>query len=244
MSGGWRLTGSARGVLGDANFARPPPVETWTASLHGQPPLEEELERFRAALDEQWQAIPVVLAGSGLRIGELLGLRLSDVNLLRRTISVERQRLQPGKVAPLKSKASRYTVPAGRAAPKQRSRRSEAQEPQAAFLVHQNDRFVTVAVSDDVARRVNDLERANREGPCLDAIVDDAPQLEPDLTSTSQWPQLARQVLLDSPVRGVAGFRIIIEQKKVGALNIFSDRSGALTMASASHGIILASFGP
>ena len=130
------------------------------------------------------------------------------------------------------------------AAPKQRSRRSEAQEPQAAFLVHQNDRFVTVAVSDDVARRVNDLERANREGPCLDAIVDDAPQLEPDLTSTSQWPQLARQVLLDSPVRGVAGFRIIIEQKKVGALNIFSDRSGALTMASASHGIILASFGP
>jgi len=71
---------------------------------------------------------------------------------------------------------------------------------------------LTVAVSDDVARRVDDLERANREGPCLDAIVDKTTQLEPDLTSPSQWPQLARQVLADSPVRGVAGFRIIIEQ--------------------------------
>ena len=77
-------------------------------------PTLEDVERIRAALDEQWQAIPVVLAGSGLRIGELLGLRLSDVNFLRRTIRVERQRLQSGKVAPLKSKASRRTVPAGK----------------------------------------------------------------------------------------------------------------------------------
>ena len=111
----------------------------------------------------------------------------------------------------------------------------------ASLLVHQNDRL-TVAVSDDVARRVDDLERANREGPCLDAIVDKTTQLEPDLTSPSQWPQLARQVLADSPVRGVAGFRIIIEQKKVCALNLFSDRSSALTVAPASQGIILASF--
>jgi len=31
----------------------------------------EEVELIRAALGEQWQAIPVVLAGSGLRIDEL-----------------------------------------------------------------------------------------------------------------------------------------------------------------------------
>ena len=41
-------------------------------------PTLEEVERSRAAPDEQWQAIPVVLAGNGLRIGELLGLRLSE----------------------------------------------------------------------------------------------------------------------------------------------------------------------
>lgn len=112
----------------------------------------------------------------------------------------------------------------------------------ASLMVHQNDRFVTAAVSDDVARRVDDLERASGEGPCVDAIVDEALQLEPELTGAGQWPQLARHVLRDTPVRGVAGFRIIIEHKKVGALNLFSDRSRALTMTSANQGIILASF--
>lgn len=78
------------------------------------PPTLEELDAVRAALDERWRVIPLVLAGSGLRIGELLGLGLFDVDYLRRTVRVERQRLQSGAIAPLKSKASRRTVPIGR----------------------------------------------------------------------------------------------------------------------------------
>ncbi len=77
------------------------------------PPTVEQVEAVRDKLDVRWRAIPVVLAGSGLRIGELLGLRVSDVDFLRRTIKVERQRLQSGEVAALKSKASRRTVPVG-----------------------------------------------------------------------------------------------------------------------------------
>ncbi len=73
----------------------------------------EDIEKVRSAWGQRWQAIPVVLAGSGLRVGELLGLRLSDVDFLRRTIRVERQRLQSNQIAPLKSKASRRTVPVG-----------------------------------------------------------------------------------------------------------------------------------
>lgn len=74
------------------------------------------LEQFHAVrnnLDELWRAIPLVLAGSGLRIGELLGLGVYDVDYLRRTIRIERQRLQSGELAPLKSKTSRRTVPVG-----------------------------------------------------------------------------------------------------------------------------------
>ena len=76
-------------------------------------PTLEDIECVQVALGQQWQPIPVVLAGTGLRVGELLGLRLSDVDFLRRTIRVERQRLQSGRIAPLKSKASRRTVPVG-----------------------------------------------------------------------------------------------------------------------------------
>ncbi|ABL81237.1 MULTISPECIES: site-specific integrase [unclassified Nocardioides] len=76
-------------------------------------PTLDEIDRVRDALAERWQVLPVVLAGSGLRVGELLGLRLSDVDFLRRSIRVERQRLQTNQIAPLKSKASRRRVPVG-----------------------------------------------------------------------------------------------------------------------------------
>jgi len=77
------------------------------------PPTVEEVAALRSALDPRWRAIVVTLAGSGLRVGELLGLSVSDVDFLRRTIRVERQRLQSGELAPVKSKTSRRTVPVG-----------------------------------------------------------------------------------------------------------------------------------
>lgn len=77
------------------------------------PPTLEQIEAIRSHLDERWRAIPIVLAGSGLRIGELLGLGMFDVDYLRRCIRVERQRVQTGDLAPLKSKTSRRTVPVG-----------------------------------------------------------------------------------------------------------------------------------
>lgn len=77
------------------------------------PPALEQIHAVRDKLDERWSAIPLVLAGSGLRIGELLGLGMYDVDYLRRSIRVERQRLQSGELAPLKSKTSRRTVPVG-----------------------------------------------------------------------------------------------------------------------------------
>jgi integrase len=77
------------------------------------PPTLEQIEDVRSHLGEQWRVIPLVLAGSGLRIGELLGLGVYDVDYLRREIRVERQRLQSGALAPLKSKSSRRIVPVG-----------------------------------------------------------------------------------------------------------------------------------
>ncbi|MEP6814759.1 MAG: site-specific integrase [Marmoricola sp.] len=77
------------------------------------PPTLEKVAAVRSALDQRWRAVVVTLAGSGLRVGELLGPSVSDVDFLRKTIRVERQRLQFGQLAALKSKTSRRTVPAG-----------------------------------------------------------------------------------------------------------------------------------
>lgn len=110
------------------------------------------------------------------------------------------------------------------------------------MLRQRGEHFATVAATDDVARQVDALERLHQEGPCVDAILEEAPQLEPDLASMSQWPRLAREIVRQTPVRGAAGFRIVVRDTKVGALNLFSDRVGAMTEDSVNQGIILASF--
>ena len=53
-------------------------------------PTLEEVQAMANAVGDRWRALVVTLAGSGLRIGEALGLQVSDVDFLRRTIRVER----------------------------------------------------------------------------------------------------------------------------------------------------------
>lgn len=77
------------------------------------PPTVEQVGALADALDDRWRAVVVTLAGSGLRIGEMLGLQVSDVDFLRRTISVERQRDQAGRLTAVKSRTSRRVVPVG-----------------------------------------------------------------------------------------------------------------------------------
>jgi GAF domain-containing protein len=114
----------------------------------------------------------------------------------------------------------------------------------ASLMLRRNGRNQTVAASDEVARGIDDLERSLGEGPCLDAIDESEPDTHmcPDLTSGSQWPKLAVQILEKTEVRGMAGFRIRQDGQKVGALNVFSDTPGALTDHSLEQAIMLTAF--
>ena len=72
--------------------------------------------------------------------------------------------------------------------------------------------------TDDIARSIDKLEQLHQQGPCLDAIVEDAPQFEDDLSDPyTQWPALAEQVVRQTPVRSAAGFRIIVGEARRSA---------------------------
>jgi hypothetical protein len=49
-------------------------------------------------------------------------------------------------------------------------------------------------------------------------------------------------VLAETPVRGVAGFRLLVGATKGGALNFFSDTPGALDAQSATEAAVVTSF--
>lgn len=112
----------------------------------------------------------------------------------------------------------------------------------ASMMIRRGERLITAAATDDVARRIDQLERDLGEGPCLDAIQTETAQLDGDLSTASDWPRLRAIVLEQTPVRGMAGFRMLIDDRKVGSLNLFSDRAGALIGASMDQASVLASF--
>ncbi|TNM44173.1 GAF and ANTAR domain-containing protein [Nocardioides albidus] len=98
------------------------------------------------------------------------------------------------------------------------------------------------ATTDDVARRVDGLEWETGEGPCVDAIVSQRFEWDPDLTRDPTWPRLASAVLESTPVRGMIGYRILVGDRKAGALNLFSDTPGGFDEAAANLGAVLAAF--
>lgn len=112
----------------------------------------------------------------------------------------------------------------------------------ASLMMMSHGRFETAAASDEIAEHVDWLERELGEGPCLDAIVDEAVYRDADLTRASVWPRLRERVLAETPVRGIAGFRLIVGENKSGALNLFSDRPDGLTARSIDQAIVLVAF--
>jgi integrase len=82
------------------------------------PPTIEEVTALIGAMPDLYRAAAILLAGSGLRIGELLGLRVKldqkagDIHVMFKTVRIERQRLQSCLIGPPKGKRAR-NVPVG-----------------------------------------------------------------------------------------------------------------------------------
>lgn len=112
----------------------------------------------------------------------------------------------------------------------------------ASLMLRSGRKHPTAASSDPVALAVDNMERAVGQGPCIDAVDEEKAVLVRDLATGSPWPDLAQQVLAETPVRGVAAFRLVVHERKAGALNVFSDSANALDETSMDDGVVLAAF--
>jgi len=114
----------------------------------------------------------------------------------------------------------------------------------ASLMLRQHGRNRTAGATDEIARRIDQMEVELGEGPCIDAMDDDEPNqhLCTDLTTGSKWPALAERIRQETSVKGMAGFRLRRDGAKLGALNVFSDTAGALTQHSLDQAIVLTAF--
>ena len=91
----------------------------------------------------------------------------------------------------------------------------------------------TFGVSGPLPRRLDELEFTYGDGPCLDAVRNNAPVFAEDLGDPAQtrWPAF-RAAALTAGIRAVFAFPITVGAHPVGALGLFRYRSGPLRAAA------------
>lgn len=114
-----KLVGMLKSVMTDAvldrRIASNPVVRVSLPSVARKrvvPLSVAQVLALAAAVTDRYRAMVLTQAGLGLRIGELLGLRVCDVDFLRRVVHLEHQSHEVTRVlVPLKTASSRRTVP-------------------------------------------------------------------------------------------------------------------------------------
>jgi hypothetical protein len=99
----------------------------------------------------------------------------------------------------------------------------------------------SVCTTNEVSDVIERLQYALGEGPCVDAYQQDRPVLEPDLVepATPRWQAFAGPAI-EAGVRAVFGFPLQVGAVRLGALNLYRDRPGALTDDQHADALVLA----
>ncbi len=95
--------------------------------------------------------------------------------------------------------------------------------------------------SDEVSHLIEDLQYTLGEGPCVDAYQQNRVVAEPDLADpvADRWPAFT-PAALDAGVRAVFGFPLRAGAVRLGALNLYRGRSGALSGDQQGDALVVA----
>jgi hypothetical protein len=98
-----------------------------------------------------------------------------------------------------------------------------------------------VCTTDDASTAIEQLQYELGEGPCVDAFNQDRPVLEPDLAdpATPRWLAFTGPAL-QAGARAVFGFPLQLGAVRLGALNLYSARPGALTGEQHTDALVMA----
>jgi GAF domain-containing protein len=99
----------------------------------------------------------------------------------------------------------------------------------------------SLCTTNEVSHRIEDLQYTLGEGPCVDAYRQGRVVAEPDLADpvTRRWPGFTPPAL-EAGVRAVFGFPLRVGTVRLGALNLYRDRSGPLTGDQHADALVVA----
>jgi GAF domain-containing protein len=98
------------------------------------------------------------------------------------------------------------------------------------MLMVGNEPHTSICTTGAVSALIEELQYTLGEGPCVDAYRLGRPVLEPDLEAPSvvRWPAFTHSAVAGG-ARAVFGFPMSVGSVRLGALNLYRDRTGPLT---------------
>jgi GAF domain len=98
----------------------------------------------------------------------------------------------------------------------------------------------SICSSDAVSRSLEDLQYELGVGPCVDAYSTGSPVLEPDLaTAHRRWPAFGGHAVA-AGARAMFGFPMSVGSVRIGALNLYRDRTGDLDDEQHADALVMA----
>ena len=99
----------------------------------------------------------------------------------------------------------------------------------------------SLCATNDVSQLIEELQYTLGEGPCVDAYQQDQVVAEPDLADPviRRWIAFAPPAL-EAGARAVFGFPLRVGTVRLGALNLYRDRSGPLSDDQHADALVIA----
>ncbi|MFC7595391.1 ANTAR domain-containing protein [Terrabacter sp. GCM10028922] len=114
----------------------------------------------------------------------------------------------------------------------------------ASITTFQQDRFVTVAATDDRTRQADAIQYELGSGPCIDAILQATMYRPRDLRTDDRWPSYGRRVADELGLDSMLSYRMQLpSQDTVAGLNVYAEGADGFTESDAVVGMLLATHG-
>lgn len=98
----------------------------------------------------------------------------------------------------------------------------------------------TLSATDRYPAVLDEIQRRQREGPCLAAAWKHHVIRMNDISSEERWPSYCREVAETTPIRSVLAFELFTGEETTGALNFYAQSANVFDDDSEELGLVLA----
>ena len=101
-------------------------------------------------------------------------------------------------------------------------------------------RITSPASSNDIPRKLDEIQSEVGDGPCIDAIRDHEVFQTGELKKERRWPRFAERAHQETGVSSILAIRLFLEEDTMGALNLYSTVPDAFDDSDVAMGTVFA----